>query len=186
MNMILGFFGPSSLILILIISVLVYFVYIKITNNKSIKNDLDNAKEKVVRSEIEVQSGQRGYKPVSMFGNIIWFLFGGFFIALEYLIASVLLFATFVGIPFALQTLKMMELSLFPFGKKVVEKKSNLGCLHLIMNAIWIIIGGFWICISHILLGILFCISVIGIPFGIQHFKLAKLALTPFGKEIRG
>lgn len=117
-------------------------------------------------------------------GNIIWFVFGGFMIALEYFISGFLLMITIIGIPFGLQTMKLGVLALWPFGQQVVEKENTSGCINLIMNIIWIFIGGFWIALTHLLFGIIFCITIIGIPFGKQHFKMIKLALFPFGKEI--
>lgn len=115
-------------------------------------------------------------------GNIIWFVFGGVFIAIEYIVASLFLFCTIVGIPFGIQTLKLAGLALWPFGKEVTKKETS-GCLSTFMNILWFFVGGFWICMSHLFFGILFCITIIGIPFGKQHFKLAGLALTPFGRE---
>lgn len=116
--------------------------------------------------------------------NILWLLFGGIFIALEYLVSSLLMMITIIGIPFGLQTLKMALLALFPFGKEVRTCPHSGGCLSILMNILWIFLGGIWISLSHLAFGILLCISIIGIPFGMQHFKLAGLALTPFGKEI--
>ena len=183
--MILAIIGLPNITFLIIIIMLIYLVISKISNKKTIVNKSNSKNEGVTTSQLDKSKGRNYFKPVSLLGNCIWFTFGGFFIALEYLLASILLFVTIIGIPFAFQTIKMMGLSLFPFGKEVVRKKSNLGCLNLIMNIIWIIIGGFWICISHIGLGVLFCISIVGIPFGMQHFKLAGLALMPFGTEIR-
>lgn len=117
-------------------------------------------------------------------GNIIWVLFGGIFIAIEYLMGSVALMITIIGIPFGLQSLKLAELALWPFGRKVKQRESASGCLSLLMNVIWFFVGGIPIILTHLLFGILFYITIIGIPFGNQHFKLMKLALTPFGKEI--
>ncbi len=119
------------------------------------------------------------------FGNIIWVIFGGLFVALEYLISSVILMLTIVGIPFGIQTLKLAGLALWPFGKEVVPIESSSGCLSVLMNVIWILLGGIWISISHILFGFLFALTIIGIPFAKQHFKLAVLAITPFGVEVR-
>lgn len=116
--------------------------------------------------------------------NIIWFIFGGFMIAIEYFIASVVMMVTIVGIPFGLQSIKLGVLALWPFGSRVRTKEDTSGCLNLLMNVIWIIIGGFWIALSHLAWGILLCITIIGIPFGRQHFKFIKLALFPFGKEV--
>lgn len=117
-------------------------------------------------------------------GNIIWLVFGGILISIEYVIASLLLMITIVGIPFGLQTLKLAVLALWPFGSEVRDTGNSGGCLSIIMNVIWICVGGIWICLSHLAIGLLFCITIIGIPFGLQHFKLAGLALTPFGKQI--
>lgn len=118
-------------------------------------------------------------------GNLIWLIFGGFIIALEYLLASFILIITIVGIPFGLQTLKLTEMAIWPFGKKIVATGSSEGCLSLAFNIIWILVGGIWIALTHVLFGILLFITIVGIPFAKQHFKLAGLALTPFGKEIR-
>lgn len=117
-------------------------------------------------------------------GNIIWLLFGGILTAIEYLIASIIMMITIIGIPFGLQTLKLARLALWPFGSKVTDGGNSGGCLSVIMNVIWIIVGGFCICLTHLFFGLLLCITIIGIPFGMQHFKMAALALTPFGKNI--
>jgi uncharacterized membrane protein YccF (DUF307 family) len=117
-------------------------------------------------------------------GNIIWLLFGGLFVAIEYFVASIPLFITIIGIPFGVQALKLGMLSLWPFGTEIKIKKGNPGCISTIMNIFWFLIGGIWICLTHILFGILFGITIIGIPFAKQHFKLASLALTPFGRDI--
>lgn len=118
-------------------------------------------------------------------GNIIWVIFGGFMIALEYFISGFLMLLTIIGIPFGIQAFKLGILALWPFGSKVEKSDSALpGCLNLILNIIWIIVGGFWIALTHLLWGVIFCITIIGIPFGKQHFKLIHLALVPFGKKI--
>jgi len=122
--------------------------------------------------------------PMRTFGNILWFIFGGFFIAMEYVIASVLLFITIIGIPFGIQSLKMASLAIWPFGKEVKTREVANNGVYVLMNLIWILIGGLWICISHLILGALLFITIIGIPFAKQHFKLAALSFTPFGREI--
>lgn len=121
---------------------------------------------------------------MKIIGNLIWVIFGGLAIALEYFVASIVLIITIIGIPFGIQTLKLGLLALWPFGSEIREKPQNSGCLNTLMNILWILIGGIWIALSHLLFGIVFSITIIGIPFGMQHFKLARLALTPFGKEI--
>jgi len=118
-------------------------------------------------------------------GNIIWLVFGGIIISIEYLISSILLMVTIIGIPFGLQTLKLAIVALWPFGTEIRLKPGNPGCISTLMNIIWILIGGIWIALTHLVFGLLFSITIVGIPFALQHFKLAGLALTPFGREIR-
>ncbi|MFU8843147.1 MAG: YccF domain-containing protein [Bacteroidales bacterium] len=119
-----------------------------------------------------------------LIGNLIWLLFGGLLIAIEYLIASLLLMITIIGIPFGLQTLKLASLTLWPFGRKTIYIEHSTGCVSTLMNIIWILLGGIWIALSHALFGFLFFVTIIGIPFGRQHFKLASIALTPFGRRV--
>ena len=118
------------------------------------------------------------------FMNLLWLLLGGIFTAVEYLISSLLMMITIIGIPFGMQTLKLAGLALWPFGKKVRSVSCFFFCFYILMNVIWIFVGGIWICLSHLLFGAVLCITIIGIPFGLQHFKLAALALSPFGKDI--
>ena len=121
---------------------------------------------------------------MSILMNILWILLGGICIAVEYVVASLGMMVTIIGIPFGFQTLKLSLLALCPFGKEIQTTPQASGCISVIMNILWILIGGIWISLSHLVFGIVLCITVIGIPFGLQHFKLAKLALTPFGKTI--
>lgn len=121
---------------------------------------------------------------MKLLGNIIWLVFGGIIICAEYILASVALMITIIGIPFGIQTLKLAVLALWPFGSDVRATAGNPGCLSTFMNILWFFIGGIWIALTHLAFGVLFAISIIGIPFALQHFKLAGLALTPFGREI--
>lgn len=116
--------------------------------------------------------------------NIIWFVFGGVMIAIEYAISSVLMMLTIIGIPFGLQTLKLAVVALWPFGTKIVDGGWPSGCLAGLMNAIWWFVGGIPIALTHLGWGLLFSITIIGLPFGLQHFKLMRLALFPFGNSI--
>lgn len=122
---------------------------------------------------------------MSIIGNIIWIVFGGLFIFLEYLISGFLMCLTIVGIPFGLKIIRLSVLGLAPFGQKVVQTESASGCLAIVLNIVWLFIGGFWIALTHLIWAIIFAIIIIGIPFAQQHIKLAGYALTPFGKEIR-
>ncbi len=117
-------------------------------------------------------------------GNLIWLIFGGFLVFIEYMVAGFLLCLTIVGIPFGIQVFKLAFLALWPFDKTINYKASAPGCLSTIMNLIWILVGGIWIALTHLAFGLLLCITIIGIPWGLQHFKLASLALTPFGREV--
>lgn len=121
---------------------------------------------------------------MNILGNIIWIIFGGLIIAIEYIIASITLMITIIGIPFGLQSLKLAELALLPFGRKIVTNETSSGCVSIVMNIIWFFVGGLPIALTHLLFGVIFYITIIGIPFGNQHFKLMKLAFVPFGKKI--
>lgn len=117
-------------------------------------------------------------------GNILWMVLGGFIISLYYALVGLIFCITIIGIPFGMQLFKMAGLALWPFGHDVTPGANDGGCLSLIMNVIWIVLGGIEIALMHVTLGIGFCITIVGIPFGLQHFKMALLALVPFGKEI--
>lgn len=116
--------------------------------------------------------------------NIIWVVFGGLMIAVEYAISSVAMMLTIIGIPFGIQTIKLAQVALWPFGTDITSDGWPSGCLAGIMNVIWWFVGGFPIALTHLLWGLIFCITIVGIPFGMQHFKLMKLALFPFGKTV--
>ena len=121
---------------------------------------------------------------MNLFLNVIWLVFGGIMIAIEYAVSSVLMMITIIGIPFGLQTLKLAILALWPFGTSVVDDGWPSGCLAGLMNVIWWFVGGFVIALSHLFWGLIFCITIVGIPFGLQHFKLMRLALFPFGNSV--
>ena len=117
-------------------------------------------------------------------GNILWILLGGILISIYYALMGLLFCITIIGIPFGVQLFKMAGLSLWPFGHQVTAGQNDSGCLSILMNIIWIIFGGVEIAIMHAIFGLICCITIVGIPFGLQHFKMALLALAPFGKEI--
>ena len=121
---------------------------------------------------------------MKILGNIIWLIFGGFAIFLEYILAGLALCVTIIGIPFGIQAFKLGVLALWPFGQKIEYMDYAPGCLSTIMNILWLIIGGIWIALTHLLFGILLFITIIGIPWGKQHFKMVSLAITPFGRRL--
>ena len=118
-------------------------------------------------------------------GNLLWLLLGGFIIAMWYFIVGVLFCITIVGIPFGLQLFKFGKFTLWPFGKEAKLRNGSMGFISIIMNIIWLCLGGLGVTAAHLSMGLVFCVTIIGIPFGIQHFKLALLALIPFGHEVR-
>lgn len=116
-------------------------------------------------------------------GNLLWFILGGCLSGITWLLAGCLWCITIVGIPVGVQCFKFAGLSFFPFGKEV---QYGGGTVSLIVNIIWIVVSGVPLAIEHAVFGCLLCITIVGIPFGLQHFKLAKLALMPFGAEVVG
>ncbi|MBQ8071211.1 MAG: YccF domain-containing protein [Bacteroidales bacterium] len=118
---------------------------------------------------------------MSFLGNILWLVLGGALVAGIYVIIGLLFCITIIGIPFGVQLLKLAGLALWPFGKDVKTKPGEPGCLSVVMNVLWILLGWWEIALVHLFFGILCCITIIGIPFGKQHFKLMLLGATPFG-----
>ncbi|MBO5815866.1 MAG: YccF domain-containing protein [Bacteroidales bacterium] len=117
-------------------------------------------------------------------GNILWLILGGLVISLYYAFMAILFCITIIGIPFGVQLFKMAGLSLWPFGRDIRPGSNDGGCLSILMNIIWILFGGIEIATIHLGFGIFCCLTIVGIPFGVQHFKMTLLALIPFGKEI--
>lgn len=114
-------------------------------------------------------------------GNIIWFFFGGIELALLWFVVGVVCCITIVGIPAGIQCFKFAGLACFPFGKQI---DTNFGAGKLILNIIWIILFGWELAVSSCAVGIVWCCTIVGIPFGMQCFKLAQLALMPFGANV--
>ena len=117
-------------------------------------------------------------------GNIIWLLFGGLLAALGYVIGGFVLCCTVVGIPFGLQCFKLAGFILWPFGRTAVSTPSSGGCLTVLLNVVWFLFGGFWVALVHLAFGLLLLLTIVGIPFARQHFKLVEISLMPFGKRI--
>ncbi len=117
---------------------------------------------------------------MKVIGNIIWFLFGGFESAVALFFLGIIYCITIIGIPFGRQAFKMAHLMIAPFGKVV---QGHFGA-HPIMNILWMIFGGLESCIGFYIIGIIYCITIIGIPFGKQWFKMGKLIIFPFGAKI--
>ena len=118
-----------------------------------------------------------------LIGNILWLVLGGFLIALGYILGGLLICVTIVGIPFGLKAIQFGLSMLTPFGKETVPAE-NSGCVSLALNIIWLIFFGWEIAIAHLLSGLLLAITIIGLPFAQQHFKLVPVALFPFSYQL--
>lgn len=116
--------------------------------------------------------------------NLVWLLFGGLPAAVGYLLGGLSLCVTIVGIPWGLMCFKLAGDVLTPFGKEVQSRQRQTGCVSIVVSLIWIVFIGIWLAIGHLILGLLFAITVIGLPIATQHFKLVRLALDPFGYEL--
>ena len=129
--------------------------------------------------------------PVSLLLNVAWIVFGGLYMAIGWLIASVIMAITIIGIPWARAAFNIAAYTLMPFGQKAVSRAdyygredTGTGPLGLIGNVIWLILAGWWLALGHLITAILLAVTIIGIPFAWAHLKLAGLALWPIGKMI--
>jgi uncharacterized membrane protein YccF (DUF307 family) len=116
--------------------------------------------------------------------NILWLVLAGFWLFLGYVLTGIINCVFIITIPFGIQSFKLAGYALWPFGRVVVYRQNRdvtLGCLG---NVLWFVVGGFWLALGHVITGILLCLTIIGIPFGVASFKMAGLALAPFGKEV--
>lgn len=118
---------------------------------------------------------------MSLVGNLLWFIFGGFFSGLSWVLAGCLWCITIVGIPIGLQCFKFAGLAFWSFGKEI---EYGGGAMSLVANIFWLILSGIPMAIADVVTGCLWCITIVGIPFGKQFFKLAKLSLMPFGARV--
>ena len=122
---------------------------------------------------------------MSLLGNIIWLIFGGLIAGLGYIIGGLLICLTIIGIPFGIQTMKIGVATLTPFGKEVVELDDANSVTRLVLNVFWLILFGWEIALAHAGSALVLAITIIGIPFALQHLKLIPLALLPFGRDFR-
>ena len=117
--------------------------------------------------------------------NILWFLLGGWLVFLAYLLGGLILCVTIIGIPFGIQCFKLSVLGIAPFGREIRETDPPPGVLSVIMNVIWILLPGIELAIIHLVLALIFAITIIGLPFAAQHLKMTRMALLPFGFRVR-
>jgi uncharacterized membrane protein YccF (DUF307 family) len=128
---------------------------------------------------------RQGGIDLNLLLNIIWLIFGGFIVVMGYLLGAILLCITIIGIPFGIQCFKLAGLAAAPFGREIREKEPPGGALAVVMNIIWIILPGLELAILHLFLALAFAITIIGLPIAAQHLKMTRLALLPFGFEVR-
>lgn len=117
---------------------------------------------------------------MSLLGNLIWLIFGGFIAGMGYILGGLLLFLTIIGIPFGQKSIRLGVATLAPFGKRVVEADSNGGCFQLVFSILWVILFGWEIAVAHLVSAAVLAITIVGIPFAKQHVKLIPVALLPF------
>ena len=117
--------------------------------------------------------------------NVIWLIFGGFIVVIAYLLGGILLCLTIIGIPFGFACFKLAGLALAPFGREIREKEPPGGVLAVIMNIIWILLPGLELATFHLVMALLLAITIIGLPLARQHLKMVRMALLPFGFEVR-
>jgi uncharacterized membrane protein YccF (DUF307 family) len=120
-------------------------------------------------------------KVLNIIANVIWFFVGGLFTAIAWFITGLLLCITIVGIPFGVQNFKFAKFSLCPFGKKIQLNFSK----HPIANIIWLLLVGWEMCLVYFLAALICCVTIIGIPVGVQAFKFCTLSVAPFGADIK-
>jgi len=114
--------------------------------------------------------------------NVLWFIFGGFISGTLWLLAALILAITIIGLPFVPAALRMAGFNYFPFGKTIVDR--DPGALSLLLNIVWLVLAGWWLALHHLVLAVGLAVTIIGIPFALQHLKLAVISLTPVGKSV--
>jgi uncharacterized membrane protein YccF (DUF307 family) len=122
---------------------------------------------------------------MSLLGNLLWLIFGGFLSGLGYILSGLLLCLTIVGIPFGLMSMRIGVATFAPFGKRVVERSNANSSLRIVFNVIWLLLFGWAIALTHLAAALVLFVTIIGIPFAVQHLKLIPLALFPFGRDLR-
>jgi uncharacterized membrane protein YccF (DUF307 family) len=119
-----------------------------------------------------------------LIGNVLWLMIAGWSMFLAYLVAGLLLCITIIGIPFGVASFRLAFFVIWPFGRVAVHDPNRVPGVSAIANVLWFVLAGWWLALGHLLTGLILCVTIIGIPFGIQSFKLAGLALAPLAREI--
>lgn len=122
---------------------------------------------------------------MSFIGNVVWLIFGGLPAAFGYFVGGLLFCVSIIGIPFGLASLRLAGGVLAPFGKSVVARPSGQGVIATVFNVLWLVLFGWAIAITHVVGGLILAITIVGLPFAQQHFKLIPVALFPFSYELK-
>ena len=122
---------------------------------------------------------------MNFIGNIIWLVFGGFIAGMGYIIGGLLVCLTIIGIPFGLQAIKLGIATMTPFGKEFIATDKAATLSRVVFNILWAVLFGWEIAIAHLVHGLILAITIVGLPFARQHFKLIPIAVAPFGREIQ-
>lgn len=115
--------------------------------------------------------------------NVLWFALSGFWLAIGYAVAGLVMFVLIITIPFGVAAFRLAAFVVWPFGRTVV-RRSDAGSASMVGNVLWFLLVGLWMALAHIILGVALCLTIIGIPLGLGNFKLAAVAIAPLGKEI--
>ncbi|MFH8594326.1 YccF domain-containing protein [Streptomyces rimosus] len=115
--------------------------------------------------------------------NVIWLILSGLWMAIGYVVAGIICCVLIITIPFGIASFRIAGYALWPFGRTTVERR-DAGAGSVIGNVIWVIFAGWWLALGHIVTGLLLCVTIIGIPFGIANFKMVPISLLPLGREI--
>jgi uncharacterized membrane protein YccF (DUF307 family) len=128
---------------------------------------------------------------MSLILNLLWFLLGGFWMGLAWVLAGIVMIVTIVGIPWARAAFNVASFSAWPFGRVAVDRRAltgrddiGTGALGVVGNVLWFIMAGWWLALGHLVMAVACAVTIIGIPFAVQHVKLALLAIAPIGQEI--
>jgi uncharacterized membrane protein YccF (DUF307 family) len=138
-----------------------------------------------------MKEGQPQERAMTLLLNILWFIFGGFAAGLAWVIGGLLLAVTIVGLPWAGAAFRIAGFSFAPFGRQVVERRYvtgrddlGTGSTGFLLNVVWFVFAGWYIALAHLTIGIAQCLTIVGIPFALQHFKLAVIAFAPVGRTV--
>jgi uncharacterized membrane protein YccF (DUF307 family) len=117
-------------------------------------------------------------------GNVLWLLLAGLWLAIGYTLAGVVSFLLIITIPFGVAAFRLAGYALWPFGRVVVDRETGTPVLVFLANLLWLVLAGWWLALAHLVFGLLLCLTIIGIPFGVASFKMVPLAIVPLGRKV--